>query len=122
MKYKHHTWKNLLFIFTNMTKMHISRWQTFIGAVLLLLSGKLGWVEMSRITRYYLITTVGFILDCFQQLPMCVCDVKRFVSSGFILCYRSAALSWLPGSLLFVGNIYAGSRALSRIVRHITSK
>ncbi|CAL1596550.1 unnamed protein product [Knipowitschia caucasica] len=28
---------------------------------------------------------------------------------------RSAALSWLPGSLLFVGNIYAGSRALSRM-------
>ncbi|XP_029313281.1 transmembrane protein 241 [Cottoperca gobio] len=53
-------------------------WQTFIGAVLLLLSGKFGWVEMSRITG-------------------------------------SAALSWLPGSLLFVGNIYAGSRALSRI-------
>ncbi|XP_067341764.1 UDP-N-acetylglucosamine transporter TMEM241 homolog isoform X5 [Channa argus] len=53
-------------------------WQTFIGAVLLLLFGKLGWVEMSRITR-------------------------------------SAALSWLPASLLFVGNIYAGSRALSRI-------
>lgn len=53
-------------------------WQTFIGAVLLLLSGKLGWVEMSRITR-------------------------------------SAALSWLPGSLLFVGNIYAGSRALSHL-------
>ncbi|XP_044032491.1 transmembrane protein 241 isoform X2 [Siniperca chuatsi] len=53
-------------------------WQTFIGAVLLLLSGKLGLVEMSRITR-------------------------------------SAALSWLPGSLLFVGNIYAGSRALSCI-------
>ncbi|XP_069007523.1 UDP-N-acetylglucosamine transporter TMEM241 homolog isoform X2 [Embiotoca jacksoni] len=59
---------------------HISpiRWQTFIGAVLLLLSGKLGWVEMSRISR-------------------------------------SAALSWLPGSVLFAGNIYAGSRALSRI-------
>ncbi|XP_028425480.1 transmembrane protein 241 isoform X3 [Perca flavescens] len=53
-------------------------WQTFIGAVLLLLSGKFGWVEMSRINR-------------------------------------SAALSWLPGSLLFVGKIYAGSRALSRI-------
>ncbi|KAJ8378165.1 hypothetical protein AAFF_G00245510 [Aldrovandia affinis] len=28
---------------------------------------------------------------------------------------RSAAVSWLPGSLLFVGNIYAGSRALSRL-------
>ncbi|XP_024135873.1 transmembrane protein 241 isoform X2 [Oryzias melastigma] len=53
-------------------------WQTFIGAVLLLLSGKLGWVEMSFISR-------------------------------------SAALSWLPASLLFVGNIYAGSRALSRL-------
>uniref|UniRef100_A0A3P9IR67 Transmembrane protein 241 n=1 Tax=Oryzias latipes TaxID=8090 RepID=A0A3P9IR67_ORYLA len=53
-------------------------WQTFIGAVLLLLSGKLGWVEMSFITR-------------------------------------SSALSWLPASLLFVGNIYAGSRALSRL-------
>ncbi|XP_034428437.1 transmembrane protein 241 isoform X2 [Hippoglossus hippoglossus] len=53
-------------------------WQTFIGALLLLLFGKLGWVEMSRITR-------------------------------------SAALPWLPASLLFVGNIYAGSRALSHI-------
>ncbi|KAF7649256.1 hypothetical protein LDENG_00144450 [Lucifuga dentata] len=53
-------------------------WQTSIGALLLLLSVKLGWVEMSRITR-------------------------------------SAALSWLPGSILFVGNIYAGSRALSRM-------
>lgn len=42
------------------------------------MSGKLGWVEINRITRY-------------------------------------AALSWLPGSLLFVGNIYAGSRALSRL-------
>ncbi|KAM8823426.1 UDP-N-acetylglucosamine transporter TMEM241 homolog [Spinachia spinachia] len=28
---------------------------------------------------------------------------------------RSAALSWLPGSLLYVGNIYAGSRALSLV-------
>uniref|UniRef100_A0A3Q4GZF9 Uncharacterized protein n=1 Tax=Neolamprologus brichardi TaxID=32507 RepID=A0A3Q4GZF9_NEOBR len=46
--------------------------------ILLLVSGKLGWVEINRITR-------------------------------------SAALSWLPGSLLFVGNIYAGSRALSRL-------
>ncbi|XP_014036454.1 transmembrane protein 241 isoform X3 [Salmo salar] len=53
-------------------------WQTFIGGLLLLLSGKLGLVDIS----------------------------------GFP---RSAALSWLPGSLLFVGNIYAGSRALSRL-------
>ncbi|XP_039983417.1 uncharacterized protein LOC120790148 isoform X2 [Xiphias gladius] len=54
------------------------RWQTSVGAVLLLLCGKLGWVELSRISR-------------------------------------SAALPWIPASLLFVGNIYAGSRALSRI-------
>lgn len=53
-------------------------WQTLIGAVLLLLSVKLGWLEMSNITK-------------------------------------SAALYWLPGCLLFVGNIYAGSRALSRM-------
>ncbi|XP_037135675.1 transmembrane protein 241 [Syngnathus acus] len=53
-------------------------WQTFIGALLLLLSGKLGLVEMSRISR-------------------------------------SSAFAWFPGSLLFVGNIYAGSRALSRL-------
>ncbi|XP_067107520.1 UDP-N-acetylglucosamine transporter TMEM241 homolog isoform X2 [Osmerus mordax] len=53
-------------------------WQTLIGMLLLLLSGKLGWVEISSFSR-------------------------------------SAALSWLPGSLLFVGNIYAGSRALARL-------
>lgn len=53
-------------------------WQTLIGAVLLLLCARLGWVELSRVTR-------------------------------------SAALAWLPGSLLFVGNIYAGSRALSQL-------
>ncbi|XP_017287800.1 transmembrane protein 241 [Kryptolebias marmoratus] len=53
-------------------------WQTLIEAFLLLLAGKLGWVEISRISR-------------------------------------PAVLSWLPGSFLFVGNIYAGSRALSRI-------
>ncbi|KAJ8010132.1 hypothetical protein DPEC_G00071810 [Dallia pectoralis] len=53
-------------------------WQTFVGGLLLLVSGKLGWVDISSIPR-------------------------------------SAALSWLPGSFLFVGNIYAGSRALSRL-------
>ncbi|XP_010116284.1 PREDICTED: transmembrane protein 241, partial [Chlamydotis macqueenii] len=31
------------------------------------------------------------------------------------LCSRSEILSWLPASLLFVGIIYAGSRALSRL-------
>ncbi|XP_009579503.1 PREDICTED: transmembrane protein 241, partial [Fulmarus glacialis] len=31
------------------------------------------------------------------------------------LCSRSEILSWLPASILFVGIIYAGSRALSRL-------
>ncbi|XP_066575560.1 UDP-N-acetylglucosamine transporter TMEM241 homolog isoform X2 [Amia ocellicauda] len=53
-------------------------WQTLIGGFLLLLSGRLGWVEISSVSR-------------------------------------SAALSWLPGSMLFVGTIYAGSRGLSRL-------
>ncbi|KAM9489069.1 UDP-N-acetylglucosamine transporter TMEM241 homolog isoform 2-T3 [Clarias gariepinus] len=51
-------------------------WQTCAGALLLWLTGKLGWVEIN----------------------------------GFP---RSAAVSWLPGSILFLGNIYGGSRALS---------
>uniref|UniRef100_A0A8B9FNL4 Transmembrane protein 241 n=1 Tax=Amazona collaria TaxID=241587 RepID=A0A8B9FNL4_9PSIT len=34
------------------------------------------------------------------------------------LCSRSEILSWLPASVLFVGIIYAGSRALSRLVRN----
>ncbi|XP_015208979.1 UDP-N-acetylglucosamine transporter TMEM241 homolog isoform X3 [Lepisosteus oculatus] len=53
-------------------------WQTFVGGLLLLLSRKLGWVEISSFSW-------------------------------------SAAFAWLPGSVLFVGNIYAGSRALSRL-------
>uniref|UniRef100_A0A673FNC1 Uncharacterized protein n=1 Tax=Sinocyclocheilus rhinocerous TaxID=307959 RepID=A0A673FNC1_9TELE len=51
-------------------------WQTSTGALLLLVTWKLGWVEIN----------------------------------GFS---RSAAFSQLPGSFLFIGNIYAGSKALS---------
>ncbi|XP_068788452.1 UDP-N-acetylglucosamine transporter TMEM241 isoform X6 [Struthio camelus] len=53
-------------------------WQTLVGGLLLHVSWKLGWVEIS-------------------------------------LCSRSDILSWLPASVLFVGIIYAGSRALSRL-------
>ncbi|NWZ23753.1 TM241 protein, partial [Asarcornis scutulata] len=53
-------------------------WQTLVGGLLLHISWKLGWVEIS-------------------------------------LCSRSEILSWLPASVLFVGIIYAGSRALSRL-------
>lgn len=38
-----------------------------------------------------------------------------------IICYRSEVLSWLPASALFVGIIYSGSRALSRLVRYANS-
>ncbi|XP_026114296.1 transmembrane protein 241 isoform X1 [Carassius auratus] len=51
-------------------------WQTSAGTLLLLVTWKLGWVEIN----------------------------------GFS---RSAAFSQLPGSFLFIGNIYAGSKALS---------
>ncbi|KAF4095630.1 transmembrane protein 241 [Onychostoma macrolepis] len=51
-------------------------WQTSTGALLLLVTWKLGWVEIN----------------------------------GFS---RSAAFSQLPGCFLFIGNIYAGSKALA---------
>ena len=35
---------------------------------------------------------------------------------AFSLFSRSDVLTWLPASVLFVGIIYAGSRALSRLV------
>lgn len=38
-----------------------------------------------------------------------------------LICYRSEVLSWLPASALFVGIIYSGSRALSRLVRYANS-
>ncbi|NXK53828.1 TM241 protein, partial [Chauna torquata] len=53
-------------------------WQTLVGGLLLHVSWRLGWVEIS-------------------------------------LCSRSEILSWLPASVFFVGFIYAGSRALSRL-------
>ncbi|XP_029446990.1 transmembrane protein 241 isoform X3 [Rhinatrema bivittatum] len=53
-------------------------WQTLVGGLLLHISWKLGWVEISSNTR-------------------------------------SEVLSWLPASVLFVGIIYAGSRALSKL-------
>ncbi|MBN3321249.1 TM241 protein, partial [Atractosteus spatula] len=77
-----------------------ARWQTFVGGLLLLLSRKLGWVEISSFS----------------------CSSAVLFRAGKGLCFlkhmsvnRSAAFAWLPGSVLFVGNIYAGSRALSRL-------
>ncbi|XP_026555086.1 transmembrane protein 241 isoform X3 [Pseudonaja textilis] len=53
-------------------------WQTLVGGILLHVSWKIGWVEISSSSR-------------------------------------SEVLSWLPASALFVGIIYSGSRALSRL-------
>lgn len=61
-----------------------------------------------------------------SHLQVKTIDWKKKKTSNFFFFFcqllfttspRSAALSWLPGSILFVGNIYAGSRALSSIVR-----
>uniref|UniRef100_A0A670YIJ6 Transmembrane protein 241 n=1 Tax=Pseudonaja textilis TaxID=8673 RepID=A0A670YIJ6_PSETE len=59
-------------------------WQTLVGGILLHVSWKIGWVEISSSSR-------------------------------------SEVLSWLPASALFVGIIYSGSRALSRLVRYSNS-
>nr|XP_056710570.1 transmembrane protein 241 isoform X1 [Euleptes europaea] len=53
-------------------------WQTLVGGLLLHISWKWGWVEMSSSSR-------------------------------------TEVISWLPASALFVGIIYSGSRALSRL-------
>ncbi|KAI5105665.1 transmembrane protein 241 [Silurus meridionalis] len=53
-------------------------WQSCTGALLLWVTGKLGWVEISTFPR-------------------------------------SAAAYWLPGAVLFLGNIYGGSKALSML-------
>ncbi|KAL7874967.1 hypothetical protein SRHO_G00059370 [Serrasalmus rhombeus] len=75
----------IIFYFTNKYVLSVLKftyptlflgWQTCTGALLLLGTGKLGWVEIN----------------------------------GFS---RSTALLWLPGSVFFLGNIYAGSKALS---------
>lgn len=43
------------------------RWQTLIGATLLVLFGKLGWVEISRISRYYIDLKHLYRLSYFSQ-------------------------------------------------------
>nr|XP_020480672.1 transmembrane protein 241 isoform X2 [Monopterus albus] len=53
----------------------------------------------------------AFVFSCFTN--KFVLSVLKFTYPT--LFQGSAALSWLPASLLFVGNIYAGSRALSRL-------
>ncbi|TKS87925.1 Transmembrane protein 241 [Collichthys lucidus] len=60
-------------------------WQTFIGAVLLLLSGKLGWVEMSRITSLCLMLISAVNLPHYDP---------QFDQSGYL---------WAVGHLFCVG-------------------
>lgn len=65
---------------THMIKMYISRWQTLIAAVLLLLSGKLGWVEMSHIPRY-------IILQLHQGLSLFCHTVKADILCIYTYVY-----------------------------------
>lgn len=49
--------------------------------------------------------------------------IQRSSHCIFNWCFcRSEVLSWLPASALFVGIIYSGSRALSRLVRSLQMK
>lgn len=73
----------------------------------------LGWNQwLFQVTKYEtLISICGlYILLCFIVICLLI--------SVVLLCllFRSTAFSQLPGCFLFIGNIYAGSRALSLLV------
>lgn len=73
-----------------------SRWQTFIGAALLLLAGKLGWVEISRIPRYIYCLTGSLSTDLFGKIWPCVADQQLFHGSLAPSCLR-ATFMLVPG-------------------------
>ncbi|XP_023503266.1 UDP-N-acetylglucosamine transporter TMEM241 isoform X6 [Equus asinus] len=62
---------------------------------------------------------------CLVGLTFCTCYLASYLTNKYVLSVLkftyptlfqgSAVLTWLPASLLFVGIIYAGSRALSRL-------
>ncbi|XP_023601483.1 transmembrane protein 241 isoform X1 [Myotis lucifugus] len=74
-------------------------WQTLVGGLLLHVSWKLGWVE----------------INSSSSLQEAFSTSSSPVSCGGTTATRSDVLAWLPASVLFVGIIYAGSRALSRL-------
>ncbi|NXU54107.1 TM241 protein, partial [Turnix velox] len=75
----------------------------------------------SYFTNKYVLSVLKFTYPTlFQGWQTLVGGILLHVSwkLGWVeinLCPRSEILSWLPASVLFVGIIYAGSRALSRL-------
>ncbi|NXO62614.1 TM241 protein, partial [Phainopepla nitens] len=69
---------------------------------------------------YFLGLTYYFLVSFYFRWQTLVGGLLLHISwkLGWVeinLCSRSEILSWLPASVLFVGIIYAGSRALSRL-------
>lgn len=100
---------NLVFVLTNTTKLHISRWQTFIGAILLLVSGKLGWVEINRITRYCHRTAfcwVWYYTAAWEISTQSTCSNIALQICGSVLASGlppicGEHLRWFPGIITF---------------------
>ncbi|NWV29447.1 TM241 protein, partial [Origma solitaria] len=70
--------------------------------------------------KYFLCLTYYFLVLFYFRWQTLVGGLLLHISwkLGWVeinLCSRSEILSWLPASVLFVGIIYAGSRALSRL-------
>ncbi|XP_022092787.1 transmembrane protein 241-like [Acanthaster planci] len=75
----------------------------------------------TNITNKYVLSVLHFTYPTlFQEWQTSVGVIVLFVAAnrGFIkLTYdRSALLPWLPAMMFFVGSIYSGSRALSKLV------
>ncbi|XP_011245270.1 transmembrane protein 241 isoform X24 [Mus musculus] len=104
-------------------------WQTFIGGLLLHMSWKLGWVELhsspsalsdsARMADHQapriLLSPQCWDYRCALPHPDSPWVLGILLRSPS-LHIRSDVLIWLPASALFVGIIYAGSKALSRLV------
>ncbi|XP_006526117.1 transmembrane protein 241 isoform X6 [Mus musculus] len=103
-------------------------WQTFIGGLLLHMSWKLGWVELhsspsalsdsARMADHQapriLLSPQCWDYRCALPHPDSPWVLGILLRSPS-LHIRSDVLIWLPASALFVGIIYAGSKALSRL-------
>ncbi|EAX01154.1 hCG2021814, partial [Homo sapiens] len=91
-------------------------WQTLIGGLLLHVSWKLGWVEINSSSspspEAHSATHLALVLPGRGEVDKVVLEEATALT---VEGTGSHVLVWLPASVLFVGIIYAGSRALSRL-------
>uniref|UniRef100_A0A8C0IM42 Transmembrane protein 241 n=1 Tax=Chelonoidis abingdonii TaxID=106734 RepID=A0A8C0IM42_CHEAB len=75
------------------------------------------WGQNTELNKYVqLCLRKPFYIGQHKQLLLMAICKRNVVNNGiFHFFYRSEVLTWLPASALFVGIIYAGSRALSRL-------